>query len=74
MKELYQLRDLPKKFRSNPRLFGLYPDIINYAMRELLSMDGELKKFKRKKIVRKIRERVGFLNLLLDLIKARELF
>jgi len=37
-------------------------------------MDGELKRVKRKRIMRKIRERVGFLNLLLDLMKARKLF
>jgi len=73
MKELYQLRELPKILRNNPRLFGLYPDIINYAMREFLSMDGELKRVKRKKIMRKIKERVGLLNLLLDLIKARKI-
>ncbi|MCP8317405.1 MAG: hypothetical protein H3Z51_11210 [archaeon] len=58
---------------NNPRLFGLYPYIINYAMREFLTMDGELKRVKSKKIMRKIRERVGFLNLLIDLIKARKL-
>jgi electron transfer flavoprotein-quinone oxidoreductase len=73
IKELYQLKDLQKIFRNNPRLFGLYPDLINYAMRELLSMDGELKKVKRKRIMRKMRQRVGFLNLLLDLIKARKI-
>ncbi|MCP8308952.1 MAG: FAD-dependent oxidoreductase [archaeon] len=73
MKELYQLRELPKMFMNNPRLFGLYPDMINYAMREFLTMDGELKRVKRQRIMRKIGERVGFLNLLLDLIKARKL-
>ncbi|MCP8320186.1 MAG: FAD-dependent oxidoreductase [archaeon] len=74
MKELYQLRELPKILSNNPRLFGLYPDMINYAMRELLTMDGELKRVKRKKIMKKIRERVGFLKLLIDIIKARKLF
>lgn len=74
MKELYQLKDLQKMFRNNPRLFGLYPDLINYAMREFLNMDGELKRVKRKRIMKRIRERVGILNLLLDLIKARKLF
>ncbi len=73
MEELYQLRGLQKMLVSNPRLFELYPDLINYAMKELLSMDGELKRAKRKRIMRSIKERVGFLNLLLDLITARKL-
>jgi electron transfer flavoprotein-quinone oxidoreductase len=73
MKELYQLRDLPKIFRDNPRLFSIYPDLINYAMKELLSMDGELRRVKSKKIIKMIRQRVGFSKLLLDLIKARKI-
>ncbi|MGB9659848.1 MAG: FAD-dependent oxidoreductase [Nitrososphaerales archaeon] len=73
MKELYQLRDLPKIFRDNPRLFSIYPDLINYAMKELFSMDGELRRVKSKKIIKMIRQRVGFSKLLLDLIKARKI-
>ena len=74
IRELYQLRDSPKILRNNSRLFGLYPCLMNYAIREFLSMDGELKRVKCKKIIRKMEERVGFLNILLDLIKARKLF
>ncbi|MEM2955245.1 MAG: hypothetical protein QXM25_00825, partial [Nitrososphaerales archaeon] len=74
MKELYQLKDLPKIFRDNPRLFSIYPDLINYIMKELFSMDGELRRVKSKKIIKMIRQRVGFSKLLLDLIKASKLF
>ncbi len=74
MKELYQLKDLPKIFRDNPRLFSIYPDLINYVMKELFSMDGELRRVKSKKIIKMIRQRVGFSKLLLDLIKARKIF
>ncbi|MCP8304455.1 MAG: FAD-dependent oxidoreductase [archaeon] len=73
MRELYQLRDLPEIFGSNPRLFSLYPEMINYALRELLTMDGELRGAKRKKVMKMIRKRVGLSNLLRDLIKARKL-
>ncbi|MEM3538791.1 MAG: FAD-binding protein [Nitrososphaerales archaeon] len=73
IRELYQLRDLPKIFRDNPRLFGLYPSIINYAIGELLSMNGELKGVKRQKIIKMIKQRVGFSKLLLDLIKMRKI-
>ncbi|MEM3382850.1 MAG: FAD-binding protein [Nitrososphaerales archaeon] len=74
IKELYQLRDLPKIFRNNPRLFSIYPDLINYAMKELFSMNGETRRVKSKKIIKMIRQRVGFSKLLLDLIKARKIF
>jgi len=72
MQELYQLRNVPKIFWSNSRLFSLYPEMINYAIKELLTMDGVQRQAKRKKIMKIIQKRVGLSNLLRDLIKARK--
>ena len=72
MQELSQLRDLPEIFRRNTRFFSLYPEIINYAMKELLTMDGELRRAKLKKVMKMIQEKVGYSNLIRDLVKARK--
>ncbi|MGQ9719495.1 MAG: FAD-dependent oxidoreductase [Nitrososphaerales archaeon] len=73
VRELYHLRNLPEMFANNPRLFSIYPDMINYAIRELLTINGEFGRYKRKKIVKKVKERIGLWRLLLDLVRIRRL-
>ncbi len=49
-KDLYKYRNMTGFFETHPEFFGLYPDLLNEAAREMLSVDGESKRAKQRKI------------------------
>lgn len=73
VKELYRRRNVPKFLGGNPRLFGTYPEVLNRAIGELLSMDGKPKETKRKAVLKDIRKRVGYLRLIRDVLGSRSM-
>jgi len=49
-KDLYKYRNMARFFETHPEFFGLYPDLLNEAAREMLTVDGVPKRRKQRKI------------------------
>jgi electron transfer flavoprotein-quinone oxidoreductase len=49
-KDLYKYRSMTRFFETHPEFFALYPDLLNEAAREMLTVDGETKRRKQRKI------------------------
>ena len=49
-KDLHKYRNMSRFFESHPEFFTLYPDLLNEAAREMLTVDGETKRAKQRKI------------------------
>ncbi|UCC67015.1 MAG: FAD-dependent oxidoreductase, partial [Armatimonadota bacterium] len=49
-KDLYKYRNMTRFFETHPEFFGLYPELLNEAAREMLTVDGEPKRAKQRKI------------------------
>jgi len=49
-KDLYKYRNMGRFFESHPQFFGLYPELLNEAAREMLTVDGMTKRKKQRKI------------------------
>ncbi|HUU53836.1 MAG TPA: FAD-dependent oxidoreductase [Armatimonadota bacterium] len=49
-KDLYKYRNMAGFFETHPEFFGLYPDLLNEAAREMLTVDGVPKRRKQRKI------------------------
>ncbi len=77
MNESYVIKEMKRKdsshtaMLSNPRLFGLYPDLINEILADMLHVNGELKTAKHKRAKSKFREKVGLLRALRDAYSTR---
>ncbi|HUU54033.1 MAG TPA: FAD-dependent oxidoreductase [Armatimonadota bacterium] len=49
-KDLYKYRNMARFFETHPEFFGLYPDLLNEAAREMLTVDGVPKRRKQRSI------------------------
>jgi len=49
-KDLYKYRNMARFFETHPAFFSLYPDLLNEAAREMLTVDGVSKRSKQRKI------------------------
>jgi electron transfer flavoprotein-quinone oxidoreductase len=49
-KDLYKYRKMGRFFETHPEFFGLYPDLLNEAAREMLTVDGIPKRRKQRSI------------------------
>jgi len=49
-KDLYKYRNMGRFFESHPTFFGFYPDLLNEACREMLTVDGVSKRSKQRRI------------------------
>jgi electron transfer flavoprotein-quinone oxidoreductase len=49
-KDLYKYRNMGRFFETHPEFFTLYPDLLNEAAREMLTVDGLPKRNKQRKI------------------------
>lgn len=71
LQDLKHYRRVPKFFEHNPALFTLYPDLVNRAATELLTVDGVPKKEKQRRLWKLVTERRSVWQLLRDLNQAR---
>lgn len=49
-KDLYKYRNMARFFETHPEFFGFYPELLNEACREMLTVDGVSKRSKQRKI------------------------
>ena len=49
-KDLYKYRNMSSFFERHPEFFTLYPELLNEAAREMLTVDGVSKRRKQRKI------------------------
>lgn len=49
-KDLYKYRNMARFFESHPEFFTLYPELLNEAAREMLTVDGTTKRAKQRSI------------------------
>jgi electron transfer flavoprotein-quinone oxidoreductase len=49
-KDLYKYRNMARFFETHPAFFSLYPDLLNEAAREILTVDGVSKRTKQRRI------------------------
>jgi electron transfer flavoprotein-quinone oxidoreductase len=49
-KDLYKYRNMSRFFERHPEFFTLYPDLLNEAARQMLTVDGVSKRSKQRKI------------------------
>jgi len=49
-KDLYKYRNMARFFETHPEFFGLYPDLLNEAARQMLTVDGVPKRRKQRSI------------------------
>ncbi len=49
-RDLYKYRNMGHYFESHPEFFGFYPEVLNEAAREMLTVDGVSKRAKQRKI------------------------
>ncbi len=49
-KDLYKYRNMAHFFETHPEFFALYPELLNEAAREMLTVDGKAKRAKQREI------------------------
>jgi electron transfer flavoprotein-quinone oxidoreductase len=69
-KDLHKYRNMSRFFESHPEFFTLYPDLLNEAAREMLTVDGESKRAKQRKIFWSALKRRMPWRMALDMFKA----
>ena len=69
-KDLYKYRNMARFFESHPDFFTLYPDLLNEAAREMLTVDGETKRRKQRKIFWSALRRRAPWRMAVDFFKA----
>ncbi|MFH1259136.1 MAG: FAD-dependent oxidoreductase [Elusimicrobiota bacterium] len=69
MKDLKKYKNAPGFFDSHPYLFSLYPEIADFALKEMVTVDGVSKKEKQKKIWKKVRKKRGIFQIIQDLFQ-----
>ncbi len=70
MKDLRKYRRVPRFFESHPEFFEVYPDMVNDAAKEFLSVDEWTKADKQKRILGMVAERRPLWKLAGDLVGA----
>lgn len=70
LKDLQKYQYLPEFIDRHPELLGIYPDLVNHAVHEMLTVDGLSKREKQKKIWRDLTARRPFWQLLRDGYRA----
>lgn len=69
-RDLHKYRNMSRFFESHPEFFTLYPDLLNEAAREMLTVDGEPKRAKQRKIFWSALKRRMPWRMALDFFKA----
>ena len=71
MKEMKRKSSSHKQLIQNPRLFGVYPDLVGELLADMLHINGELKSLKHKRAIKKFRQKIGLLRAIRDAYSAR---
>jgi electron transfer flavoprotein-quinone oxidoreductase len=68
--DLYKYRKMSRFFERHPEFFTLYPELLNEAAREMLTVDGVSKRRKQRKIFKEALKRRSLLQMGLDFYGA----
>lgn len=71
LQDLRHYRRVPRFLERNPALFTVYPDLVNRAATEFMTVDGVPKKEKLRRIWKLVTERRSVVGILRDLNQAR---
>ncbi|HET7687019.1 MAG TPA: FAD-dependent monooxygenase [Candidatus Macondimonas sp.] len=74
MKDLKKYRRLPDVLHKNPQFFTAYPELLNGAMHQIVSVDGTDKKSKEREVRRSFGQRRGLFGLMGDAFKLWRAF
>lgn len=74
MKDLKKYKDMPKVLENNPQFFTAYPELLNRAAHELLTVDGVEKKAKERLIRRSFVKSRSWTGLMGDALKLWRAF
>ena len=69
-RDLYKYRNMGRFFERHPEFFGFYPELLNEAAREMLTVDGVSKRAKQRKIFWDALRRRNPLRMALDFYGA----
>ncbi|MCK5218881.1 hypothetical protein KAR10_05130, partial [bacterium] len=70
MKDLKKYRWLPHWLESSPQFFNIYPELMNDAGTEFLTVDGVGKREKQNRILKMVSRRRGLWGAALDALKG----
>ena len=70
MKDLKKYRRLPHWLESSPQFFNIYPELMNDAGTEFLTVDGAGKREKQTRILKMVSQRRGLWGAALDAVKG----
>ncbi len=70
MKDLKKYRRLPHWLESSPQFFNIYPELMNDAGTEFLTVDGAGKREKQTRILKMVSQRRGLWSAALDAVKG----
>ncbi|MGF7185253.1 electron transfer flavoprotein-quinone oxidoreductase [Desulfitispora alkaliphila] len=70
LKDLKKYRHAGSFFEANPHFFTSYPGLLNYAAKELTTVDSTPKREKQQKIIRKVKKERSLYNISKDLFRA----
>ncbi len=70
MKDLKKYRGLPHWLESSPQFFNIYPELMNDAGTEFLTVDGAGKREKQTRILKMVSQRRGLWGAALDAVKG----
>ncbi|MBN1458309.1 MAG: FAD-dependent oxidoreductase, partial [Armatimonadetes bacterium] len=68
--DLYKYRNMGRFFETHPEFFGLYPELLNEAAREMLTVDGVAKRKKQRAIFWGALKRRSLWRMAVDFFKA----
>ncbi len=69
-RDLYKYRNMSRYFEHHPEFFGLYPDLLNEAAREMLTVDGVPKRNKQRAIFWGVLRKRSLLSMARDMYGA----
>ena len=69
LKDMKKYRKIPAMLHSNPRIFGLYPRLLNAVAQTFFRVDGQDKRTKEAQIIRTVRSQRGIGGLIGDAVK-----
>jgi electron transfer flavoprotein-quinone oxidoreductase len=67
IKDLKKYQNVPEYFRKHHHLFSHYPELANFVLKEILTVDGKTKKEKQKLIMKKALEKRSVFGYLSDM-------
>jgi electron transfer flavoprotein-quinone oxidoreductase len=70
MKDLKKYRRLPHWLESSPQFFNIYPELMNDAGTEFLTVDGAGKREKQNRILKMVSRRRGLWGAVMDAVKG----